>query len=92
MALIRRKDARKNDSAAAPPPSTGAASRVQIKIEGPDAERLAALLDMSAVVERLREQGVDPDERPETADHGTDAGRDRSGSPPTADQDPEARQ
>jgi hypothetical protein len=92
MGLFRRKDAHKDESAVSPLPDAGPASRLQIKIEGPDAERLAALLDMPAVVERLREQGVDPDERHETADHGTDAGHERSGPSPTADENPEARQ
>jgi hypothetical protein len=81
MGLFRRKDAHKDESAVSPLPGAPAPSRLRIKIEGPDAERLAALLDMPAVVERLREQGVDPD----------DAGRDRSGPSATADQDPEAR-
>jgi hypothetical protein len=82
MALIRRKDGRKADSAAPPAPISAPTTRVQVKIEGPDAERLASLLDIAAVVETLREHGVDPDDVKEPVGQGRDQRDDGAGDVP----------
>jgi hypothetical protein len=63
MGLISRKPGKQETGE--PPSDTDAdgTERVEVTIEGPDAERLGGLIDMSAVAEMLRRRAAET-ERP----------------------------
>jgi hypothetical protein len=65
MALISRKPGHQESGEPDRPdtggPDTGGKAEVQVTVAGPDAERLAGLIDMSAVAAMLRRRAAEAD-------------------------------
>jgi hypothetical protein len=64
MALMRRKPAGRQETAAPPDGEAETAPGVEVTIDGPDAERLAHLVDTSILADLLRRRAAGVDESP----------------------------
>jgi hypothetical protein len=61
MALMRRKPTGRQEYSAPPNDDAEAEPAVQVTIEGPDAERLANLVDTSLLADLFRRRAAEPD-------------------------------
>ena len=64
MALMRRKPTGRQEFAAPPNDDAEADPAVQVTIEGPDAERLANLVDTSVLADLLRRRTAEAEPPP----------------------------